>query len=189
MQEIIDKIMYIVQYSGYFGAFLGCLIIFIESIIPVIPLMVFITLNFIVFGNLLGFIISWVFTILGCIFSYMIFKYGFGDKFSKLTEDKNKIKKYSNAFKNISFINLSLLIALPLTPAFMVNIVAGLNKMDFKKYVCSLIVGKIGLVYFWGYVGTSFIESISNPLVLFKIAIILCITYVISLILNKMLKI
>ena len=58
------------------------------------------------------------------------------------------------------------------------NIAAGLTKMDFKKYFISLLIGKISLVYFWGFVGTSFIESISNPKILIKIFILLLITYI-----------
>lgn len=61
--------------------------------------------------------------------------------------------------------------------------------MDFKKYFTALLIGKISLVYFWGFVGTSFIESMSNPIILIKIFTLLVITYIISVIVNKILKI
>jgi uncharacterized membrane protein YdjX (TVP38/TMEM64 family) len=189
MDLIINEIVDIINSLGVIGALLGCLIILIESIIPIIPLMVFITLNFYVFGTVFGFILSWIFTLLGCIISYMIFKYGFGNKFDYLTENKEKLKKYKNAFKNISIPKLAIIIAIPFTPAFMVNISAGLVKMDFKKYLLALLIGKIGLVYFWGFVGTSFLDSIGNPLILLKIIIIILCTYLLSKILNKVFKI
>jgi uncharacterized membrane protein YdjX (TVP38/TMEM64 family) len=150
--------------------------------------MVFITINFLVFGNVIGFIISWVCTILGCIMSYLIFKNGFGNKFERLTDDKELLRKYKKTFKNINITYLTLLIAIPFTPAFMINIAAGLVKMDFKKYFISLLIGKIGLIYFWGFVGTSFVQSLKEPIVLIKIAIILIITYIISYFVNKLLK-
>ncbi|MCI7084032.1 MAG: VTT domain-containing protein [Tenericutes bacterium] len=189
MIDILKEIVNFIETSGAVGALIGCLFILIESIVPVLPLMVFITINFLVFGNLLGFILSWIFTILGCIMSYFIFKKGFGNKFENLTEDKELLKKYKKIFKNITVSQLTILIAIPFTPAFMINIAAGLVKMDFKKYFTALLIGKISLVYFWGFVGTSFIESMSNPIILIKIFTLLVITYIISVIVNKILKI
>ena len=58
---------------GIWGYVLSCFLILIESIIPVLPLSVFITLLFYKFGPFIGFIISYVFTILGCIMSYKLF--------------------------------------------------------------------------------------------------------------------
>lgn len=84
---------------------------------------------------------------------------------------------------------LTLLIAIPFTPAFMVNIAAGLSNMDAKKYLISIIIGKIFLVYFWGFIGTGLIESIQNPKILIKIAIYLVISFVISKIINRKFKI
>ena len=111
------------------------------------------------------------------------------DKFEKLTEDKVTLKKYKHLFKNISVTQLVLLIAMPFTPAFMVNIAAGLVKMDFKKYLIGLIIGKISLVYFWGFIGTSFVDSFKNPIILIKIVILLILSYVVTVLVNKVLKI
>ena len=119
---------------------------------------------------------------------YFIFKNGFGNKFERLTENKELLKKYKRIFKNIDIVHLTLLIAIPFTPAFMVNIAAGLVKMDFKKYFVSLLIGKIALIYFWGFIGTSFIQSIKEPIILVKIGVILLITYIISYSVTKFLK-
>ena len=189
MIDFLKSIIDFIQNAGSVGALIGCLFIFIESIFPVLPLMVFITINFLVFGNILGFFMSWIFTILGCIMSYFIFKKGFGNKFERLTDNKELLKKYKKIFKNISVGKLTLLIAIPFAPAFMINIAAGLVKMDFKKYLISLIIGKIALIYFWGFIGTSFVESIGNPIILIKIVIILVVTYIVSYVVNKFLKI
>ena len=99
IMSIFDGIMSFIEYNGTAGALVGCGLILIESIFPVLPLVAFITINFLVFGKLVGFILSWTFTILGCIISYFIFKKGFGNKFEKLTEDKVTLKKYKHLFK------------------------------------------------------------------------------------------
>lgn len=189
MMEFLDKIVIYIQNAGDIGAFISCMLIVIESIFPVLPLMVFITINFLVFGRLIGFFVSWLFTIIGCIISYFIFKKGFGNKFEHLTENKELLKKYKRIFKDISLGKLTLLISIPFAPAFMINIASGLVKMDFKKYFVSLLIGKVALVYFWGFIGSSFVQSIKNPNILIKIFIIMLIAYIISYIVSKFLKI
>ena len=77
---------------------------------------------------------------------------------------------------------------MPFTPAFVVNIVAGLCKMDFKKYLIAIIIGKISMVYFWGYIGTSLVESLTNPLIIVKIVISMVLCYLIYMLVKKVFK-
>ena len=73
--EVIDNfITSMLTLLGSWGAILGCVFILIESILPILPLSVFITLNFMTFGSFWGFVISWVFTVVGCMFSFWILK-------------------------------------------------------------------------------------------------------------------
>ena len=80
---------------------------------------------------------------------------------------------------------LVVLTAIPFTPAFLVNIAAGLSNMSFKKYFAGIFLGKISLVYFWGYIGTSLIESLKNPIILIRIFVLVTIMYIISRFVNK----
>lgn len=187
--EFIEKLIVFIEGSGAIGVLISCGLMTIESIVPMIPLIALVTINILVMGKVIGFIASWVFTILGCCISYFIFRKGFGNKFEKLTENKELLKKYKKVLKDISLGKLVLIIAMPFTPAFMVNIVAGLVKMDFKKYFVALLIGKLSMVYFLAYIGTSFVESITNPLILVKIILILAGTYLLYYIVNKILKI
>ena len=71
-----DQIIIFLENSGALAPLFACILIVVESIIPVLPLFVFITINFVVFGKLLGFIISWIFTVIGCMLSfYLVRKY------------------------------------------------------------------------------------------------------------------
>ena len=90
---------------------------------------------------------------------------------------------------NLKFEQLTTIIAIPFTPAFLVNIAAGLSKMSYKKYLGALLIGKIFLVYFWGFVGVSLLESIKNPIYLVRVGILLILAYVFSKIVSKKFKI
>ena len=172
---------------GIYGYILSCFCILIESVIPILPLSVFITLLFYKFGPLIGFIISYTFTVLGCFISYKIFNSKIRYKLEKYIEVKNKKKlnKLLKTIKKIKFNNLCLLIALPFTPAFLVNIAAGLSNIDKKNYIYSLLIGKIFLVLFWGFIGTSLINSFKNPINLVYIGLMLIGCYIISKLVEK----
>ncbi len=174
---------------GSFGAILGCVFILFESIIPILPLSVFITLNFMTFGNFIGFVISWVFTIMGCMLSYYIFKNGVSERLYNKFKSYDKLGRFLDLVSNISFSSLVTLIAIPFTPAFLINIAAGIARVDTKKFFWALVIGKISLVYFWGYIGTSLIDSLKNPMILVRVGVIVIVVYVISFILSKKYKI
>ena len=190
MFEAIDEFINITLDSmGTWGPILGCFLILIESILPVLPLFVFITINFLAFGKILGFIISWVFTCLGCILSFFLFRKNIQTWLSKRLKEKGLIsKKTINLVTNLKFEQLTTIIALPFTPAFLVNILAGVSKMKFKKYFFSLLIGKLFIVYFWGFIGVSLIDSIKNPIYLIRVAILLIIAYILSMLINKKFK-
>ena len=178
------------QGLGVWGPIVGCFFILIESMVPILPLFVFITLNFLAFGNILGFIISWIFTCIGCFISFLLFRCKVQTWLFKRIKKEGLIsEKTIDIITNLKFEQLTTIIAIPFTPAFLVNIAAGLSKMSYKKFLGALLIGKIFLVYFWGFVGVSLIESIKNPIYLVRVGILLAIAYVISKIVSKKIKI
>ena len=170
---------------GIYGPILGCFCILIESIVPILPLFVFITINFLVFGNVVGFLISWFFTVLGCILSFFLFRSKIRNWFDKKIKNQEKLKKVMNVVTKVKLEQLTSIIAVPFTPAFMVNIAAGLSKMSFKKFLVALLIGKIFLVLFWGFVGTSLIQSLTHPIALLKVVILVLMAFLVSKIINK----
>lgn len=186
LDELVTSLLTLL---GTWGAVLGCLFILVESILPVLPLSVFITLNFITFGNLLGFIISWLFTVIGCMISYFIFKKLVSEKKLTKFKDTKALGKVINVVQNMNYSSLVTLISIPFAPAFLINIAAGICRVDKKKYLGALLLGKIFLVYFWGYVGVSLIESLKNPIILIRVIVIVVIVYFGSKFLTKKLNV
>lgn len=187
--SIYNFIMDLVTGSSFYGPIIACFLIFIESILPALPLFVFITILFISYGYFWGYIISYVLTCLGCFFSFYLCRKYLRKYFIKKVRKIEKFNKLMKIIDNISLSNLSILIAIPFTPAFVINIAASLSNMNFKKYATSIIIGKIFMVAFWGFIGTSLVESLKNPKIMVVIVIMMIITYVISKMVNKKLKI
>ena len=188
--ELLNEfITYLLGILGSWGAILGCVFILFESILPVLPLSVFITLNFMTFGSVWGFLISWVFTVIGCMLSFWIFKNGVSERLYNRFKNVKKLSNFMDIMSNMKFTNLVMVIAIPFTPAFLINIAAGISRVDTKKYLYALMIGKISLVYFWGYIGVSLVDSLKNPMILIKVLFVLIVMYIISYVINKKLNI
>lgn len=181
---------FVLQLSSW-GLVGGFFLILLESIIPALPLGVFIGMNMLAFGNVTGFFLSYFSTIIGCMVSFSVFKYVVKDLVLRILNNKTieKVEVYMEKIKKLDFNCLVILIALPITPASLINVAAGLAKMDSKKYLLALLIGKLAIVYFWGYIGSSILKDIKNPQVILKMIILVLITYIISKIIEKIIKV
>ena len=192
MKEIIDAFVTTCTTTlTSLGPISGVVLIILESIIPPLPLSVFITLNMIAFGPVFGFLISWLSTIVGCMISFTLFRKVFRDKLYKLIKKKDleNVNNVMKSISNISLTNLVVFIAIPFSPAFLINIASGLSKIKVEKFFVAIIIGKMIMVYFWGYIGTSLLDSLTDITILFKIALLLIIAYILSKAVEKNMKI
>lgn len=187
LSNIGNYIVDIINSLGVYGPILGCFLILIESIVPMLPLIVFITINFYAFGSFWGFIISYVLTVIGCSISFFLFRKIFAPRMEELYKKypNSKLLNKIKSFPNLSTSKLTVILAFPFTPAFVVNIVCGITNFKYRKFLISLIIGKAALVYFSGYIGVTFIEAFSNPEYFIKIIVMLAAAYILSTIINK----
>ena len=193
--EEMHVVEYLIENSTNFiesgGIIFGFFLVFLECFIPALPLSVFVTLNINAFGFFIGILISWIATCIGSIICYLIF-YFIGNKLTEKFLSKRIIRKVNKAvvsFKKIKFTELVLLITLPFTPSFLINIICGLSGMNKEKFILSIIIGKVFMVTFWGYIGKSLIDSLTDIKSIIFIGIALIIAYIISKIVSRKMNI
>ncbi len=171
---------------GKFGILSGFLLVFLESIIPILPLSLFVVVNINTYGNILGYLVSYAGTVVGCICAYLLCR-KFNEFIEKRYKGNKKVREIKKKIGKIRFPILVVILSVPFTPAFAINIAAGLTNYDFKKYVVALLIGKLPMIYFWAFIGASLKESIADPIILVKILVMLIIAYIISKIVSKFL--
>ena len=191
MDKVTLFINKIVEFLESFGIVGGFLLILLESIIPIMPLGVFVGLNIMAYGTVVGFVLSYFATVCGCMLSFVFFRKFIKNGFYKLFKGKKKvyIERLMNKVSNIDFNALVIILAMPFTPAFAINIAGGLSNIKIKKYFISLLISKIAIVYFWGYVGTSLLQSFTDIMVVLKMVIIIAIAYIVSKIVEIIFKV
>lgn len=181
MGELINKLT---SFIGQFGVFSGFLLVFLESMVPILPLSVFVALNIFTYGNVIGFIVSYIGTVSGSICAYLLCK-KFNNYFEKKYKGNQKVRNLKKKIRKIKLPILVLILAIPFTPAFAINIAAGLTGFDFKKYFVALVIGKLPMIYFWSFIGASLKESLTDVTILAKIGVMLVVTYLVSMVVNK----
>lgn len=169
MEQLIEMIIItlkdaVASHSIVIGLGIGMSTIILESIIPILPLGLFIATNMILFGNIVGFFISWIATIIGCSISFFLFRKGFHH-----VHYKGNLAAIAKRIDKISFSTLVVLMSFPFSPAFLFNIAAGCSKLSYPKYLVALILSKSIIVYFWGFIGTTLVDSMTTPSVLWKL--------------------
>lgn len=188
MAEMITSIVnFVSSVIGDLGPFFGFFIVFIESIIPVLPLSVFIALNVFTFGSVVALIISWIGTVIGCICAYYLSR-SFSHYINKKFKHNKKIKQFRKFIDKISFSNLVILFAIPFTPAFPINIAAGMSSISPKRFITAVIIGKLPMVYFWVFIGKNLEDCLTDVSVLAKIIFMVIMAYLVGKVANKFIK-
>lgn len=191
MQELflqIDAfISFILDSLGIYGPILGCFLILVESILPMLPLSVFITLNFYTFGHLLGFVISYILTVMGCNLAFYLSRRVLRGRFAYLVKrfDKNRTLKLVEKFSSIKLSHLVTILSFPFTPAFLINIFGGVSEMSHRKFFLATTLAKPFMVYFWGFLGVTLLDSLTHPEYLIKVLFLVVVAYVLSSVVNK----
>lgn len=173
------------------GLVIGIILIILESFLPILPLGVIVALITNAYGLFFGIIISWISNCIGCYLVYTLFSNITEKLYNKILSKKikQKVNIALEKFNEISLPTLAAIIALPFTPSFLINILSGVSRINKKKYLVALTIGKIFMISFWAYIGKNFIESMSDLKTIVIIILMLLITYITSKLVSKKINI
>ena len=182
INEWIDEVLLSL---GLLAPILSCILIFLEGTLAFLPLFAFITVNVLTVGPIIGCFISWIFTTLGGFTMFCLSRKSLRKFVQRKIKGKKNLEKLIKSISKLKFNQLVLIIAIPFAPSFFINLGAALSNIPLKKYLYSLIIGKIFIVLFWGYIGANLVESLTNPIILCKSILLLIVAYLFSRFINK----
>ena len=189
MEEFVNNVITFIYSLGLTGGIISVFLIFVEAFM--LPLIAFVTVNIVIFGTALGFVLSSIATIVGGSVVFMLSRTFLKEKVLNYVDKHPKlkiIKSLKNGLDKISLSGLSLIIASPFTPSFVINVGGVLSNMSFLKYIFSMLIGKFCMIYFIVFIGTNIVEVFHNPIAIIKILIAFLFAYILSIIANKITK-
>lgn len=171
--DYIQNIYNIVNDYWILSIMVGLTSVFIESFLPILPLVAIVTANAALFGMYPGLIISWIGSTSGTICLFLLVKKISNKKFAKLLKNE-KVEKAIDWVEEKGFKLLFLAYACPFLPACVVTISQGLAKRRTPDFISAVVAGKLVMFFIVSYIGKDIIGFITNPL---KVGILLLITF------------
>lgn len=172
--EHIQSIYNLVNDYWILSIIVGFTSVFIESFLPILPLIAIVTANAALFGMYPGLIISWIGSTSGTICLFFLIKKISNNRLVNLVKNE-KVEKAIHWIEEKGFILLFLAYACPFLPACVVTISQGLAKRDSSVFISAVLTGKLVMFFIISYIGKDIVGFITNPL---KVLLLLIITFI-----------
>lgn len=172
--EHIQSIYNLVNDYWLLSIIVGFTSVFIESFLPILPLIAIVTANAALFGMYPGLIISWIGSTSGTICLFFLIKKISNNILVNLVKNE-KVEKAIHWIEEKGFILLFLAYACPFLPACVVTISQGLAKRDSSVFISAVLTGKLVMFFIISYIGKDIVGFITNPL---KVLLLLIITFI-----------
>lgn len=160
----LDTLNEIMQSYRALGPIIGILLPMLEAFLPFLPLVVFIVANVTAYGLFVGFLLSWVGSVIG---AYLVFlfvrKFGRVRILGFLMKHK-RITKLIHWVDRNGFGPLFLLLCFPFTPSAVVNVVAALSNIRKTTYLTAVTLGKLIMIFVISFIGSDLQALVTQPI-------------------------
>jgi len=167
------------------GPLVPMLIAMVEAFIPALPLIAIVTLNVAAHGAVLGFLYSWIGSVVGSIFFFAICRKLFKPWIARFADKHPKILKARNWVNSINKKALFLIITMPFTPSCFVNFAMGVSDFDAKTYVKIMAGAKIVMLLLLSLFGQSVVQAFENPVFVVLAVLLVIVLYLVSKYIRK----
>ncbi|MFV9510238.1 TVP38/TMEM64 family protein [Tepidibacillus sp. LV47] len=181
----------LVQYLkslGWLAWFISFLAIIIQTFFPFIPFVILAGANALVFGIGLGFILNWVFSVIGAVISFFFSRYIARDYAKRQTEKYLLIKKLEQLIKDNGFLIFFLGRLIPILPSSIVNFFGGISLLPFRTFFWSTLWGKLPMIFLETMMGHDLVYFQQHPIRLLFLVFIFVGLIVIGYMINKKLE-
>ncbi len=168
-----------------FGPLLPFFLAFLESFFPVLPLFVIVVFNVTVYGNIIGFLTSYIGNITGSIVVFLFFRIYVRPIVEKYADRHLRIQRSLSWVSKQRPLVIFYLSAMPFTPSSMLNIFFGCSRFSKRSYMTAIAAGKFFMITMMVLFGYSLLEISENPIFIVASLIGLVCVYFISQWANK----
>ncbi|MDM5198533.1 TVP38/TMEM64 family protein [Fictibacillus enclensis] len=159
-----ENILHFLEQYRDLGFLPGVLLPLLEAIIPVLPLFIIVAGNAAAYGFWLGALLSWLGAVLGSLVVFFLVR-KFGQKrFLHFVTRHHKIAKLLGWMERHGFGTLFLIYCFPFTPSALINVIAGLSRVNQKTFMLAVTLGKLVMIAIISFIGYDFLDVIKNPL-------------------------
>ena len=183
--EYIQSLLNLVQDYWILSICVGFFSAFVESFVPMLPLVAIVTANAALFGMAKGFLISWIGSVTGTICLFLIVsKIGNSKKLLERVKSE-KVKKAILWIDNRGFKLLFIAYACPFLPACVITIAAAISKRHITTFTSAVLSGKFIMFLVISYIGQDIYGFITSPVKIVGFCLIVFLAWKLGNKLNK----
>jgi len=146
-----------------FGPLPGILLPFLEALLPILPLVVFVVANAAAYGMWLGFLYSWIGVTLGALLVFTLAR-RFGKRYGAQIRTKfPKSEKFFGYVERKGFTPIFLLACFPFSPSVIVNVASGMSRIPFHTFLIAMGLGKAVMTFILSFLGHDLQAMVDNP--------------------------
>lgn len=163
-----------------FGPLPGIVLPMLEAFLPFLPLIVFVIANANSFGLWYGSLLSWIGTTVGSILVFLLVRRFGQERFFRFLRKHEKVRRMLNWVERHGFAPLFIMLCFPFSPSAVINIVAGLSRINIWQFVLAVLAGKFVMIFTVSYIGHDLDSLIKQPLKTVLVIILVLILWVVG---------
>ncbi|WP_221563657.1 TVP38/TMEM64 family protein [Alkalihalobacillus sp. TS-13] len=179
-----DILRWLDEYQNL-GPFPGILLPMLEAFLPILPLVLFVAGNAAAYGFFWGVLFSWIGTVFGSIFVYMLVRKYAQARFFKFITRHDKTQSLLGWVEKKGFGLLFVIYCFPFTPSALINVICGLSKLNTLTFVLAVSLGKLVMVFFISYIGHDFFSIIKEPMKMIIISLVIFVLWLVGKLLER----
>ncbi|ASS90470.1 TVP38/TMEM64 family protein [Aeribacillus pallidus] len=162
------------------GPLPGILLPMLEAFFPFLPLILFVIANANSFGLWFGFLYSWIGSSAGALLVFFLVRKFGRRRFLNFLSRHEKVRRMMNWVERHGFAPLFLMLCFPFTPSALVNVVAGLSKINVWQFALAVLSGKLVMIFMLSLSGYDLRELIEEPARLIIVFVVMALMWFIG---------
>ncbi len=159
----LEEIELLLHRYSQFGPLPGIALPFLEALLPVLPLVVFIVANAAAYGMWWGFLYSWIGVTLGALLVFSLAR-RLGNRYGdRIRARFPKSKKFFEYIERKGFTPIFLLACFPFSPSVIVNIASGMSRIPFHTFLTAMGLGKAVMIFTLSFIGHDLQAMVDQP--------------------------
>jgi uncharacterized membrane protein YdjX (TVP38/TMEM64 family) len=155
------------------GAATGLIAPFLESLFPLLPLVLIISANAATYGFGMGVLVSLVGSMLGSLVVFACIRYLFRRPVTRWLEKHHCAQQWIERVRHMSPISLGFFFSLPFMPAFIITSVSAMIQLSLRTYLIAAGAGRLIVVIIFSLIGREWSTFLECPMRLVLLFLIL----------------
>ncbi|WP_079529356.1 TVP38/TMEM64 family protein [Halobacillus hunanensis] len=186
--RLFDYVINQLEQLQSFGPLPGIILPMFEAFLPILPLIVFVLANSVVYGLFKGFLYSWIGTAFGSILVFMLVRRLGQKRFFKIIRKNKQVRRVMTWLEEHGFGPLFLLMCFPFSPSSIINVVAGLSTVSRQQFILAVLLGKSVMIFTVAYVGSSIASFAQNPVKSIVVGVCILLFWILGKFIEKRLQ-